>query len=376
MGGSGSNPRGGSGAVPYASARITGAQASAPHGTWDLAGGFGLDLANATTLPLNLTPAANCTVTSYLGPLPSSLSIPSFTGNLASGVASEWLLEYRQPSTGYELAVAVTDGAVNLAVEISGSACSDTNSTVAELPSTVVDSPTAASAVAAGGGAAFLQAHSKGVSLEMILFSVILGGVNPGLNWIFAYSTCPISFGYPPPTEPLGSSFSAAVNASTGDLVPHSAMNGTCGGPPPLAIGSALQLGFVTLTLGAGTGGTLASQGCTSGDYCYSLPITNTSDNVTPGDFETQVLGFNGSNATVFPAVGFAILNATGQVVVYSEGSIEDQWTSGIGNSSTLLTSGMMITADMGTANPAGGNWFLSLTGTGRFAGSELGYGL
>jgi hypothetical protein len=375
MGGSGSSPAGGgSTSVSYSSARSTGAQAAAPHGTWDLAAAIGLDLANATSVPLSLQ--TNCTVTSYSGPLPTSLSIPSFTGNLASGVASEWLLAYLQPSTGYQLVVAVTDGVASLVVESSGLACSITNSTLVGLPGNVVDSPTAASAVAAAGGAAFLQAHSKGVSLEMLLFSGIPGGFNPGLEWIFGYTTCPIAFESPPPTEPAGSTFSAAVNASTGNVVPHSATNGTCGGPPPLAIGSALQLGFATLTLGAGTGGTLASQGCTSGDYCYSLPITNVSDNVTPGDFEMEVLGHNGPNETEFPAVGFAILNAAGQVVVYESGPFEHRWTSGVGNPSTLLTRSMTVTVDMGTANPAGGNYFLAVTGTGPFVGSGLGVGL
>jgi hypothetical protein len=83
-----------------------------------------------------------------------------------------------------------------------------------------------------------------------------------------------------------------------------------------------------------------------------------------------------GPNGAEFPAVGFAVLSAAGQVLVYETGPFESQWTSGVGSPSTLLTSGMTITVDMGTADPAGGNWFLSVTGTGPFAGSGLGVGL
>jgi hypothetical protein len=372
--GGGGTSNGDSMAVPYSSAESTGAQAAAPHGTWDLASAFGLDLANAVTIPLNLSAEANCTVTSYAGLLPSSLTIPSFTGNLASGVASEWLLEYLEPSTGYELAVAVTDGVANLVFEVSGPACSNTNSSMM-LPRNAVDSTTAASAVAASGGAAFLQAHPTGVSLEMLLFPEFTGEFNPGVEWVFSYTTCPITLTSPPPSEPLGSEFSADVNASTGNVVPGSATNGTCGGPPPLSIGSALQLGFVTLTVGSGTGGTLASQGCTSGDYCYSLSVTSASDNVTPADFEMEVMGNNGPNETEFPAVGFAILNAAGQVVVYAPGPVENGWTSGVGNPSTLLTNTSTFSIDMGAQNPSGGGYFLALTGTGPFAGSGEGIG-
>jgi len=262
----------------------------------------------------------------------------------------------------------------NLVVEISGPApeCVNTNATASGIPANVVDSPAAASAVAADGGTAFLQAHPKGVSLEMLLISGALG-FPLGSEWVFGYSTCPLELTSSPPSGPAGESFSAAVNASSGEVVPHSASNGTCNGPPPLAIGSALHFGFVTLTRGAGTGGTLASQGCTSGDYCYSDPITSASDNVTPGDFELQVTGPNG---TGFPAVGFAILNSTGQVVVYEFGPVEDGWTAGVGNSSTLLTNNMTLTIDMGTADPTGGGWGLMVTGTGPFVDSVLGFSL
>jgi len=364
----------GSAAVALSAARSVAAGSAPLNGTWKLAGAFGLDLANATTVPLNLTTNPNCTVTSYSGPLPGSLKIPSFAGNLSSGDAAEWLLEYVQASTGYETAVAVTDGAANLVVEISGPApeCVNTNATALGVPGNVVDSPAAASAVAAVGGTAFLQAHPRGVSLEMLLLSGALG-VPLKSQWIFGYSTCPIEFASSPPSGPAGESFSAAVNASSGEVIPRSPSNGTCNGPPPLVIGSALRFGAVSLNLEAGTGGTLASQGCTSGDYCYSAPITNASENITPGDFELQVTGLHGAE---FPSVGYAVLNSAGEVVVYAYGALEAGWNPGVGNSTTLLTNNMTITVDMGTVDPAGGNYVLTFTGTGPFANSGMGFGL
>src|SRR5208282_496191 len=326
-------PAGSGAAVPFSSARSLGTQAGAPHGTWNLYTAIGVDLANATSVPLNVTVGSNCTLTPYSGPLPSSLTIPAFTGNLASGVASEWLLSFLQPGTGSELAVAVTNGVANLVLELSGPSCSNLNGTLSPIPSTIVYSPAAASAVAAAGAAAFLQAHSSGVSLEMVLFpgTLIPPQFSSSPEWIFAYSTCPLDLTGTPPSGPAGSTFSAAVNASSGNVLPQSPTSGTCNGPTPLPIGSALSLGNPTLTRGPGTGGTVASQGCVSGDYCYSLSVTSASDNVSPADFQIEVLGNNGPNETLYPSVGFAILNVEGQVVVYATGPVEEVWTSGVG---------------------------------------------
>jgi hypothetical protein len=376
IGGSPGNSGGGSIGVAFSNARDTAAESAPLTGAWSLAGALGLDLTNATTLPINVNSNPNCTVTSFSGPLPSSLTIPAFTGNLSGGDAAEWLLAYVQASTGYETAVAVTDGVANLAVEISGAApdCTVANATASGIPGSAVDSPAAASAVAGDGGAAFLQAHPKGVSLEMALISGAFGF--PLTNeWLFAYSTCPLSLSssVPPPVGPPGVTFTAAVNASSGEVVPHSAANGTCNGPPPLGIGSALRFGFASLIQGTGTGGSLESQGCTSGDYCYSIPIANASENVTPEDFEVEVTGPTG---TVFPAVGYAILNSSGEVVVFAYGAVEDGWTAGVGNATTLLTNSMTLSVDMGAANPAGGNYGLTLTGAGPFANSGMGFGL
>jgi len=374
--GTASNGPGGA-AVSFSSARNTGSQAAAPHGTWDLFAAIGLDLANATNLPINLTSLANCTVTSFSGTIPSSLSIPSFDGNLTSGVATTWLLEFAEPSTGALLIVVVSGGVTSLVIEESGHGCSF-GSQSAQVSNHTVDSTVAASAVAAAGGAAFVKAHPTGVSLEMVLTPSFLNGSFVSPEWAFFYSTCSLPLGEGGSSS-SGAAFYAAVNATTGELVPGSASTESCGSSPPPpptnTIGNALVPRSVTLYRGAGTGGTLASQGCISGDYCYSVAIANVSENLTPGDFEMEVTGW-GSNASAPPAIGFAVLDATGQVVVSANGAVEIVWNSGVGNSNTLLTNTMTFSVDMGTANPSGGGWALEFLGTGPFVNSALGIGL
>ena len=377
--GSGGGSTSGSIGVPFSSARSSAAEATGTHGGWELLDAIGIDLPNATSSPLNLTSLANCTVTSLTGPLPSSLALPAFHGNLSSGDAPVWLMDYREAATGAEMAVAVTNGAISLAFQVSGPQCPVSNATeLGSIPNNVVDSPAAVAVAADVGGYAFLAAHPTGVTVEMFLLPQLTPeGPSSGTDWQVSYSTCPMVFGSES-SEPPGEMFSAAVNATTGVVVAGSEYNGTCGGvvgPPAPGIGQALQLSPPALSVGMGSAGTLASQGCTSGDYCFSFPIIVATDNVTPGDFQLELFRQADENLTAFPVVGFAILSTVGQVVVYATGTLETAWTDGVGNSSTLLGAGMTLIVDMGTSNPSTGSWSLAFTGTGPFQGSSMDFG-
>jgi len=267
--------------------------------------------------------------------------------------------------------VLVLDGVVSVAFELSG--CIESNVTANfAIPSDVVDSTAAASAVQAAGASAFLAAHRSGVGLSMILFPFGFpeSGNSSGPDWEFTYSTCPV---LGEGTEAPGVTFSATVNASNGEVYPGSAGNGTCGViPPSQGIGSVLTFGAPTLHVGGGTGATLASDGCTTGDYCYSLPVVNASGNVTPSEFDLEVMVQNATGDTPYPSVGFALLDPSGQVLLYSYGPSETSWIAGVGSASQPIPVGSELSIDVGPQSPPSVNIFVAITGTGPYSGSEL----
>jgi len=374
LGGLGSGSSGGSGGVTYSSARTAADRLAAGHGSWELIEVVGLAPANSTTLPFNSTSVPNCTVSVLVGSVPSEISIPAYRGNLLDGSASMWLFAYVQPSTGSELAVVTVNGAVALAATVTGTCLGQYVETIPEIPDTVVDSSVAVSAAAAVGGAAFVRAHPTGVSLQMFMLNGLpFDNASKAPEWEVSFSTCPSTLFNTGSSSSPGSTFSVAVNATTGAVLAGSESTSTCGPgipppPPPTGIGQALGLGLITLFHGSGTGGTIASQGCASTDYCYSVAVT-AAQNVTPADFESYVSTSSGAQASV---AGFAILNVTGSVVVYSTGSTEVQWSSGVGSPATLLTAGMTLVVDVGTQDPAGQSMILQIAGEGAYSGSGI----
>jgi hypothetical protein len=93
--------------------------------------------------------------------------------------------------------------------------------------------------------------------------------------------------------------------------------------------------------------------------------------NVTPNDFSLRVTyGTNGT--TSLTPVGYAIVEVSGAVLVYSMGPVESAWTNGVGSPSSQLSSGMTIVIDMGTQNPSSGSWVLQVTGLGPYVNSGL----
>ena len=372
---SSSNSGGGSGTTSgqsFSAARGVADAFAASHGSWILIEGIGLALFNASSLPTNVSSSSGtCTFTILVGSTHQNVSLPSFRGDLKSGVAPDWLFAFIDPATNQTLAMFEVGGYVVFAVEESAG-CISGGTHYTGITGPVVDSSVAVASALAAGGSDFLRAHPTGVSLTMFLIGgvTILNESISGL-WGVQWTTCS-SILLPPGSGPSsGYEYSASVNATTGVIVPGSSTNTTCGtGSGTHAIGSALALGAASLFVGSGIGGTVASQGCTSGDYCYSVPI-EVATNVTPADFSLLVENLsNGSDSSV--PVGYAILNITGAVVVYSTGPSETAWTSGVGSSSTFLTPGMTITVDMGTQNPTLESFGLQFTGQGPYADSSL----
>ena len=354
----------------FASALAVADQFVTAHGTWNLTAAVGVASPATFKLPYNGTPESpSCSIIALAGSLPANLSIPAFAGSLVSGSAPAWAFAYWSPSTGAQLALMELSGQVELAVEES-SGCTGMGGVLpGTVPSNVVDSPAAVAAASAEGGASFLEAHPTGVSLIMTLngtlnYSTSQPIVNP--TWDIEWSSCASTFlGYPP-SSGFGYEFTAMINATSGRVIPGTVWNGTCGMSRYGSLGLSVELG--QLYQGTGTGGTIASQGCRTGDFCYSVFIAGSYDNVTPANFSMSVWNMSNEGSTFAGTVGFSILNRSGAVIVYSLGPVENQWTSGVGDPETLLTAGMSFTVDMGTANPSGGSWALALTGEGAYA--------
>jgi len=378
-GGGSAGSGGGVGQPTFSSARSLADRFATAHGNWSLVAAVGLALANASVLPYNGSSGnASCIPITLVGKVPTNVSLPAFRGSLESGEAPVWLFAYVELGVGGELAVFEIDGEITLAVELPAS-CSSGVSEYLGFSAPVIDSPAAVAAAAAAGGADFLRAHPTGVSLLMDLTGAYaLPGEPPTPPiWEISWSTCSNELFGTGPTS--GAEFFAAVYATNGTVVPSGTLNMTCGSnvtTPSSGIGGAISFGVPTLEVGSGTGGTIASQGCTSGDYCYAVPIESASENITPADFGLSLENdTNGSPVTT--AAGFAIVNARGTVLVYSVGAKETEWNSTLaGSSQTLLSAGMEIIVDAGPSLQGAENLGLTLTGEGPFANSSYEFGL
>ena len=327
------------------------------HGDWLLgfASGYALSYSENASLPFPPS-FSGCSVSWFVNPPPSILTVPAFRGNQSSGGATEWYFIFDQPSNENVLGITVVEGSVFAALELSGANCSAGDGVASPWGPVVgvVDSSVAAASALGAGGSALLKAHPTGVSLYMI--------VQSPRAWVFVWTTCffsPDQYGW----IGNGTQFTSSVNATTGEVLPNSTQTQRCGGPPP--IGEALHFGNASLYQEQ-TGGTLKSEGCDFMDFCYRLPITVGSWNVTPADLSLGVyLNNNGVNGVI----GYAILNATGHVIVSAQGPYTGAggtpWVSPTGSNTTLLADGMALTIDMGSQSPQGMGYVLSTSGYG-----------
>lgn len=369
------------GALTFHSARSVARSELGP-GNWSLIAAVGYDLWNGSSLPLSsITYPPNCTVRTYPPTLPSSLSFPAYRGSLADGAALVWLFDYQDVANLSEAFVMVANGTVSLSEALTGSGCgiSGAGLELAPIPANVVDSSSAAHAIDAAGADRFLAGNRSGTTLMMSIF----GGLTQvpaslASTWTFAFTPCSgvLTGNMSGPANGVG--FTGSVNATTGAVISASVQAEDCvpvsNSTYPPAIYQALTFGPTSLVVGTGTGGTLASQGCVSGDYCYTIPIRQAVLNVTPNDMVLWV-----QNATGVPSLlpqGYAFLDSRGGVLVYSVGAIESTWTSASGTGTTLLAAGDALDIDMGPSNPFGLGYQLNIQGEGPFANSGEGFSL
>ena len=350
-----------SGPVPFSTARSTSDAFAKDHGTWTLFQAAGFDPANpATSNVFNATMYPTCNLTSFTGPVPTTVPLSGYGGNLSNGVASAWWFSYYPPSESADLMILEIDGVVSTAFEVAGSTCPYVP--VGGFPgplSRPIDSPLAVTNALQAGGSYFLESHSTGVSLSIAL--------QYGA-WFVDWTTCTF---FPGPTGWMGQGFQFSVieNQTTGLVDRGQTFNGTCGGPPPIGV----VLGFGTPTLSQESHpGRLDTQGCNVGDYCYTIPIAKALQYVTPGDLSIGVYqDDNGDNNVV----GYAILDDQGGVVVTADGpftgSGDTFWNPGWGMYDTALQITFNLSVDMGGFNPMGAGYELVVSGYGpNFASS------
>ena len=343
-----------------------------PAGSWELTNAIGIAAWNTTSLALNLTTIpVNCTMSYSGGAAPTQITLPAFRGNLTSGVAPIWLLDYVDPSAGMAAAV-VDEGSATLLFTAAGASCPLVPTNVMAIPTTVVDSSVAAQALAGAGIASYLAANPSGISLIMNLVAGLptaLGGLSP--QWVFSYTPCNGILGANVSGPTNATVFSGIVNATTGAVKQARALPYSCQSTPPsVSIASVFALGLPSLVTGAGSNVSLSIQGCQSGDYCYQIPVAYASNSVSPADMSLEVTFTNGTPEA--GVVGYAITNGAGQVLVYSYGATESSWSVGVGTPTQPYIPGELMWVDMGPRDPAGFGSFLVATGLGVYSGTTV----
>ena len=214
-------------AASFAVARSIGDAAASILGTWGLTHASAYAVANATPLVVNPpSPGPNCTLKSFTGAIPSSVTLSPFSGDFLSGVATDWLLDYQDVATNASLVVIIAGTGIVVEYDYVGAGCFvPPNPTLAEIPASVDDSGAAASAMGAAGGSEWLEAHPTGVSLEFGLnVNLNLTGV-PVVWWEFFLTTCPLT----PSGMNTGATFVASVLAVS-EQVFNNFTNNPCGG--------------------------------------------------------------------------------------------------------------------------------------------------
>jgi hypothetical protein len=364
------SPGGGGGTTAVSSSTALGsAQQSLPSGgPWNLIEADGYNFWNATSIPYDINGTLtipNCTLALPSAP-PRSIEFPAYRGNLSDGNASVWLMLFGNPETGSVAESLVVGGAATWLVTISGGPnCLFHQLAVnATQAAPTVDSPAAAHAIYESGAAGYLAQYPSGISLTMLYYAS--AGAS---SWLFEYTPCGGGPGQETTGPEFGTGFSAVVDGSTGVVTVASEVGVDCeGNVTTVPIGTVLSLGPVSESQGAGTTGTIASQGCASGDYCYVVAIAGVSGAVTPQDLQLSV--DDSSGATSAAPQGYAILGPGGAVLVYSTGPQETLWSDGTGSPTSSLTALDTVMVDMGTSDPVGLGYFLLVHGAGPYGDS------
>ncbi len=344
---------------------------SLPGGPWSLRDAQGYDSPTGDNgsaqalVPINSTCFFhNATV--------STFSLAPFTGDYAQGTAEAWLFLYASADEG--AVVLVQNGTGYLMGELPEPACS-VLSRFSEIPAGLVDSTAAAAAVdAAPAGASFTANVTPASAIYTLATGSVLLGSSPAnvTLWSVRYSGCLAAH---------VTALDAYVYATNGTVLSEVVdRGGACTGGGTTPIGSAFAGGPAFLST-CPTNDTYALDGCTAGDYAYTVTVDSSSVNFTSLLFEVKTA--DGAIVQLAVDGGFSIVAVNGLVAAQSDPSTDLAMSSVFATfgasgtcgaspcgPSTALTALDTIVIDMGTADPAGlGDQFVVL-GTGLYSGT------
>jgi hypothetical protein len=354
-------------ALPTANAFASGISG----GPWYPSEVAGIDLTTSYSNTTTPTPPSGCTVQSFSG-----ISVPAFDGNYSNGKLATWAVVYTNAGGTAELLVLVQNGQAKEVELIGGATCS---LSATRLPGTFVNSAdAAAAALTSSNVSSFVRNHTS-ASAEFVLLPPGELGSRFSFAWIIGYSTCDLENPSAGPSQ--GSLAYALVNATTGALTAsayEAAQNCThplSVGPSSTPIGSAFAAGNPIISTCA-AGSTFVANGCTAGDFTYTVMIEASA--VTYGSVLFEVRTSTGNIYTLSDPGGFSVVGITGTVEAsYAVGGSSllvmmtgfTYFGSGV-SPSTPLTNLDTIVIDMGTVNPVGTGLTFTVLGTGSYSGS------
>ncbi|HTS33158.1 MAG TPA: hypothetical protein VMI55_04375 [Thermoplasmata archaeon] len=341
-------------------------------GPWSLYAVIGADDRQAYTNS-SLGASSGCKVTGGT----DVLSLPATSGNYSDGDLSAWIFAYVSTTNDAQLAIEVTGSHATELGVARGASCGSP-SALLPVPTGALDSTQVAKILLGDSEVeAFLHDYTSANASYTLLNP---RGGNVGASWGVEYTVCGLNvLGVPQsPSGTRGGIVQATVNATTGVIssVAYQASFPCAGSgsqPTEIPLGTAFAAGNPVGSL-CPTGDTYALEGCTAGDYTYTLTVEASTLNLSSVLFE--VTTSNGGVYSISTEGGFSIVNVIGLVVAQSSPSTELEmlapWSTynPPASSGTPLTSLDTIEIDMGTANPAGDNLYFIAAGTGNYSGT------
>jgi len=265
------SPSGGSGAGESYSAAASAAAptvSSVSGGPWTLAGGTGVVIASSVTVSsaeLNATAAGGGCKPQLLAGASAITTIPATTSSASSGDSDAWVVWYVDAS--YQvLEVAVFGGVATpvLTLSVYGG-CASTLTGIA-LPSSYVDSPSAAATAYKDGGSAWIGAWPNYDMTEILVpgATVTVDDKPTSLpsTWEVSYTTCDLGSGT---GATLGgqmpAEYTVSINASSGAFIRGYNSTTACPSSEAPAVGThAVALGSPASPLGVDPGAILAAR--------------------------------------------------------------------------------------------------------------------